>query len=264
MESKISLQMYTLREYTKTWEGLTKTVEALAKIGFQTLQYSIPAQYDADEVAKLFAHFGIQNDSVFCKGLELDEKMGEVLAQCERFDTDYVRVDSIPKSLAESAGGYRMYAEHLNRVCVPMKAEGRKLLYHFHAFEFHRFGDKSGIEILLEETDPAVIQIIPDTHWIQAGGKDILGFFEKYKDRFDYIHTKDYGIVGRTDKMEQTLSCFAPVGDGNIEWEPIIKWCKAKGVKSYAIEQDQCYGADEFECVRRSFNKLKALGVDDK
>ena len=64
--------------------------------------------------------------------------------------------------------------------------------------------------------------------------------------------------------MEQTLSCFAPVGDGNIEWEPIIAWCKTKGVKSYAIEQDKCYGADEFECVRRSFNKLKALGVDDK
>ena len=47
---KISLQMYTMREHTKTLEDLNSTVERLADIGFITLQYSIPENYDAKDV----------------------------------------------------------------------------------------------------------------------------------------------------------------------------------------------------------------------
>ena len=56
---------------------------------------------------------------------------------------------------------------------------------------------------------------------------------------------------------------FAPVGEGNLDWKPIIEFCKNKGVKSYAIEQDCCYGRDEFDCVKSSFDYLKKMGVDD-
>ena len=52
---KISLQMYTMREHTKTLEDLNSTVGRLADIGFKTLQYSIPDKYDAKEVKKIFA-----------------------------------------------------------------------------------------------------------------------------------------------------------------------------------------------------------------
>ena len=52
--SKISLQMFTMRDYTKTMKDLEETIGKLSDIGFRMLQYSIPGNYDAKEVKKIF------------------------------------------------------------------------------------------------------------------------------------------------------------------------------------------------------------------
>ena len=151
---KISLQMYTMREHTKTLEDLNSTVGRLADIGFKTLQYSIPDKYDAKEVKKIFNAHGITNDSVFCPSLKLEEKMNKIISECDLFDTKYVRTDSVTSGLTAEAAGYKCFAHYLNEACDEFKKHGLKLLYHFHAFEFKRFGDETGIDILLKETDP--------------------------------------------------------------------------------------------------------------
>lgn len=259
--SNISLQMYTMREHTKTIEDLSETVEKLADIGFEKLQYSIPSHFDAEEVKKIFEKNGVKNDSVFCNALKIEDEAERILAECELFETDHVRIDSIPGGLSSSAAGYKMFAHYLNEVTRELKRHNIKLLYHFHAFEFIRFADKTGIDILLDETDPEVIQIIPDTHWIQSGGKVITEFLEKYKDRYDYVHTKDFGIGDMGATWEARPIKFAPVGEGNIDWASVIELCRKNGVKSYAIEQDDCYGRDAFDCVRSSFEYLKKMGI---
>lgn len=261
--SKISLQMYTLREYTKTMEDLDKTLSRLKEIGFSMLQYSIPAAFNAGEVKKLFDKYVIKNDSVFCPCMQLEEKSAEILEQCEMFNTDYVRIESIPSSFTSAAAGYKMFAHYLNEAAAELKKHGKKLLYHFHAFEFRRFGNTTGIEIMLNESDPEVVQIIPDTHWIHSGGKSITEFLTKYKDRYDYVHTKDFAIGEMGSAWEARPIEFAPVGEGNLDWKPIIEVCRENNVKSFAIEQDLCYGRDEFECVKSSFDFLKKIGVDD-
>ena len=88
--SKISLQMFTMRDYTKTPEDLTKTIEKLSDIGFEMLQYSIPESFDAKEVKKIFDGNGITNDSVFTPWLKLEENYKSVVDQCELFGTNHV------------------------------------------------------------------------------------------------------------------------------------------------------------------------------
>lgn len=261
--SKISLQMYTMREHTKTIDELKATLERLREIGFETLQYSIPESFDVTEVKKTFDSLGISNDSVFCPCLKLEEKTSDILKQCELFGTDYVRIDAIPRGLSSSAAGYKMFAHYLNESTKELGKHGKKLLYHFHSFEFIRFGDTTGIEILLSESNPETVQIIPDTHWIHSGGKSVTEFLTKHKDRYDYVHTKDFGIGEMGSTWEARPIKFAPVGEGNLEWKGILDVCKANNVKSYAIEQDDCYGRDAFDCVKSSFDYLKAMGVDD-
>jgi len=261
--SKISLQMFTMRDYTKTPEDLTKTIEKLSDIGFEMLQYSIPESFDAKEVKKIFDGNGITNDSVFTPWLKLEENYKSVVDQCELFGTNHVRIESLPNSLATTAAGYKMFAHSLNEMAANYKKHGIKILYHFHAFEFIRFGDETGIEIFLKESDPEIIQIIPDTHWIHSGGKNICDFLEKYKDRYDYVHTKDFAIGKVGPTWESRPIEFAPVGEGNLDWKPIIELCKKNEIKSYAIEQDDCYGRDVFQCVKTSFENLKKLGVDE-
>ncbi|MDY3929445.1 MAG: sugar phosphate isomerase/epimerase [Clostridia bacterium] len=260
--SKISLQMYTMRDYTKSINELKNTIEKLSEIGFKKLQYTVPESFCIKDVKKIFDEYGIENDSVFCKSLQIEEKMSNILAACDVFGTKHVRIDSIQRGLSSSAAGYKMFAHYLNEVSGNLKKHGIKLMYHFHAFEFIRFENGTGIEIFLNETDPEVIQIIPDTHWIQSGGKVITEFLEKYKDRYDYVHTKDFAIGEMGDVWENRPIEFAPVGEGNIDWKPIIDLCKKNNVQSFAIEQDDCYGRNPFDCVKSSFNYLKQIGVD--
>ncbi|MBQ7821256.1 MAG: sugar phosphate isomerase/epimerase [Clostridia bacterium] len=257
--SKISLQMYTMRNFTKSLPELADTVKKLSDIGFKNLQYSIPDAYDPLEVKKIFDANGIKNDSVFCPAMALEEKRDKVAKMCEIFDTKRVRIDSIPRSLSETASGYKMFAHYLNEMSELYASMGIKVLYHFHSFEFIKFGNTTGIEILLNETNPDFLLLNPDTHWIQSGGKNPADFLEKYKDRYEYIHTKDYSIAKMGPTWENTLSRFAPVGEGNLDWDGIIKVCEKNGVQIYAIEQDDCYGRDEFECVASSFNFLKNI-----
>ena len=261
--SKISLQMYTVREFTKTLADLETTVGRLADIGFKNLQYTVNRNFDVKEVKRIFDANKMVNDSVFCRVLELEERQKEVLAECELFETNHIRIDNIPAPLADSAAGYKAYAHMLNELAMPYKKYGMKFLYHFHAFEFIRFGDLTGIEIILKETDPELIGLNPDTHWIHSGGKNICTFLEKYKDRYDYVHTKDFAITKNGPTLEARPIEFAPVGEGNLEWEPIIELCKKNDVKIFAIEQDNCYGKDPFECVKKSFDNLKKFGVDE-
>ena len=260
--NKISLQMYTLRNHTKTIADLDKTLARLHEIGFEMLQYTVPAQFDPAEVKNLFDRYGITNDSVYSPALRLQEDSVGILAQCELFGTDHVRINSIPKGLTSTPAGYRMFAHYLNEATEDLARHGIRVLYHFHAFEFIRFGDTTGIEILLSESDPDRVQIIPDTHWIHSGGKNVVDFLTKYKDRFDYVHLKDFAIGEREETVEARPIRFAPVGEGNLDWAPILDLCRNLGVKSYAIEQDDCYGRAPFDCVASSFRYLSRMGVD--
>ena len=259
--SQISLQMYTLRDYTKTSYDLEKTLEKLRGAGFSTVQYSVPGEADVSDICRIFRKTGIQNDSVFCPALSIKERKKDVLSQCDAFETDYIRTDSVPRGLTSSAAGYEMFAHYLNEVGNEFKKQCKKLLYHFHTFEFIRFGEETGIDILLRESDPELVQILPDTHWIQCGGEPVVKFLKKYRDRYDYVHVKDYAVAAMQEKLEDRPIRFAPVGEGNLDWNEILTFCKEKGVKSYAIEQDECYGRDPFDCVCTSFKFLSERGL---
>lgn len=258
----ISLQMFTLREHTATPADLENTLEKLREIGLTTIQYTVPDAFGIRETKRLLDTYGITNDSDFCDVLQLEEREALTLERCEILETDHIRTNSIPHSLTQSAAGYKMFAHYLNEATTELKRHGKKLMYHFHAFEFRRFGDKTGLQILLEETDPAVIQLLPDTHWIHSGGKEILPFLETYRDRFDYVHVKDFAIGSMGPTWESRPICFAPVGEGNLNWAPVLDWIRANGITSVAIEQDECYGRDPFDCVKSSFDFLRANGVN--
>lgn len=262
MESRISLQMYTLRDYTKTMTDLEKTLEKLSAIGFRTLQYTVGNGFDKKEVKKLFQRYDMVNDSVFADYRVLKEQAAETLRDCELFETDYIRLATMPVVNTTSADGYRAFARYLNENSTELKKAGKKLLYHFHAFEFHRFGKDCGIDIFLQESDPEVIELIPDTHWIHSGGKDVVPFLKAHQDRFHYIHVKDFRIGERKDELEARPIYFAPVGEGNLDWPGILAFCKEHNVLSYAIEQDNCYGENPFDCVTSSFRFLKDMGID--
>ncbi|NJB69950.1 sugar phosphate isomerase/epimerase [Saonia flava] len=131
------------------------------------------------------------------------------------------------------------------------KTYGLKLLYHNHDFEFKK--DKDGIvpiEYLLENTDPKYVNFQMDLFWVTKAGADPVDYFNKYPKRFKSWHVKDMDDEGR----------FAPVGNGNIDFEKILANKKLSGMKYYMVEQDRTFNMEPLEAIKVSRKALKQIG----
>ena len=133
-----------------------------------------------------------------------------------------------------------------------MAEGGLTFSYHNHSFEFEKFSDKVGLEILRAESDPKYFNLEIDTYWVQHGGGDPTEWILKCKGRIPLLHLKDMANQGGQPVM-------AEVGEGNLNWPRIQDAAKEAGVEWYLVEQDICR-RDPFESLAISFRNLKAMG----
>ena len=55
---------------------------------------------------------------------------------------------------------------------------------------------------------------------------------------------------------------MAAVGDGNINFEKLAAIFEKSGTKYVFVEQDNTYGEDPFDCLRRSYEYLRSIGLE--
>ena len=102
--SKISLQMYTMRDYIKTKPDLTDTVRKLSQIGFKNLQYTVQSFMTIKETKELFDEFGISQDSDCISFYDIENNLKRVENGAKYFKTPYLRCDSMPREMATPDG----------------------------------------------------------------------------------------------------------------------------------------------------------------
>lgn len=259
--SRIGLQMYTLRDYTKTPEDFKKTLAKVAEIGIKHVQITPPGFFTVEETAKLLHDNGLTADSVFRSTGKITGGIEGAKRDAEILGTDVLRTDSIPNDMKNDADGYRRFAEQMNAEGKACKAAGLRYIYHFHAFEWINFGDIRGIDILRSETDPDAVMFQPDVFWLTNAGTEPSDSLKLFKGRAFYIHVKDYAIRKLEGKIEDVPFHFASVGTGNLNWKGIIKTADEIGIERFVIEQDMCDG-NPFEAVKLSFDNLNKMGIN--
>ncbi len=146
---------------------------------------------------------------------------------------------------------WKKTAEELNSIGERLRADGLTLSYHNHNFEFEKFEDKYGIEVLIENTDPENLKLEVDVFWIKFAGLDPAEFLKKYIDRINLIHLKD---------MKADKKTFAEVGEGIIDFKPVFEIGDSSSiVEWYIVEQDRCERLS-IESARLSFENLRKMG----
>ena len=92
-------------------------------------------------------------------------------------------------------------AAHMNDLGTQAKAAGLQYAYHNHNFEFERLPDgRFGYDLLLAETDSALVKFEIDCGWFTIGGADPIQYFTRHPGRFRMLHVKDlrHGYSQRT------------------------------------------------------------------
>ena len=119
--SKIALQMYTLREYTKTFEDLEKTLKKLKSIGYENIQYSVPENADLTELKNLIESLGMRIISSAFKAEEIKNKISRIAALTAAFGFRHIGLHSMPYSALTSTEALKRYCDKVNDAGIPVK-----------------------------------------------------------------------------------------------------------------------------------------------
>ena len=101
----------------------------------------------------------------------------EVIKAARLYGASVVGMPSIPGEMMRSPDGFHAYAEQINAWAKPFKGTGIRLQYHNHSQEFRNFPEldgKSGMDILIDETDPETVAFELDVFWASAAGCCLL------------------------------------------------------------------------------------------
>ena len=135
---------------------------------------------------------------------------------------------------------------------VTLSANGKKLMYHNHDMEFTNIDGQIMLQLLADKTSAEELGFTLDSYWVQSGGGDYVWWLNNLKGRVDCVHYKDYAYPRE----------MRAVGDGNMNWDAIIAASLDVGAKYAFVEQDNCNGLDPFYCLKRSYDFLKAHGLN--
>lgn len=149
------------------------------------------------------------------------------------------------------------FADFLNKTGARLHRAGLKLAYHNHNIEFREYAGQRAYDLLLEHTDPAVVDFEMDAGWITAGGGDALTYLQRHARRYRLMHVKD---VKKSQQVNTELQIDGTeVGKGTIDWRSVLKQAAAGGVKHLYVELDPPYAIAPLESIRISRDYLNQL-----
>ncbi|HEX5263772.1 MAG TPA: sugar phosphate isomerase/epimerase [Phenylobacterium sp.] len=156
-----------------------------------------------------------------------------------------------------TADDWKACADLLNAKAAPLKAAGLTLGYHNHNVEFAPVGGTTGMEILLKNTDPGLVNFEMDAGWVVAAGADPFALLKAQPHRFTQMHVKDVKATTKPNFAFQQDP--TEVGSGTIDWKRLLPASYAAGVRGYFVEQEAPYDKPRMESVRISGEYLGKL-----
>lgn len=138
--------------------------------------------------------------------------------------------------------------EVLNKASVAAKKAGLLFAYHNHDAEFKAVEGVVPYDLLLSQTDPALVKMELDLAWAMKAGKDPVEMFKANKGRFHLWHVKD---------LDKNREKVLEVGKGDFDFKRIFDHASDAGMKYFFIEQD---GApNPIENITTSYNYIHKL-----
>ncbi|MBQ4050193.1 MAG: sugar phosphate isomerase/epimerase [Oscillospiraceae bacterium] len=250
--TKIGIQISSLKPYLQTEKDVYETFRRLGEMGCQMVQLqwinpSIPAEIisDALKQAKLYT---VSTQDYY---QEVTAHLDETIRLNELCCSSHICVSGIPAEY-RSYDGCIAFAGELNALSRNLEEKEMVLSFHPRKQEFDLFNGIPGVELIMSHTRSEVCLGL-DLYHVQKAGLDSAEWIRRYASRIDFVHFKDY--VRLPDGNEKLV----PVGQGDIDWQPVIKACLEKNIP-WAFAEQETWDRDAFICMQESFHWLVGQG----
>jgi sugar phosphate isomerase/epimerase len=178
----------------------------------------------------------------------------------------YIVIPSARSEPLDSLDDYRRLAENLNAIGARADALGLRFGYHNHGYENALIDDRVPYEVLIEETDPALVTMELDLFWFIAGGGDPVTTLRAYPERFALMHIKDMSQIvrfeGRGQTPQEWMALFPHMRDagaGVLDLQGILAQAHQSGVRHYFLERD--LAAEPVQTLQASYQALAAVDL---
>jgi sugar phosphate isomerase/epimerase len=245
---RIGVQLYTVR--TRMQQGVPQTLRAVADMGYREVETAglfdlTPQQFRAE-----LDRVGLVSPAGHYPINALRDNTAGTLTTAAALGQRWLVVPWLDPA-ERTAAGYRRLAADLNSAGTAARDRGLRVGYHNHEFEFDRVdGQRTGMDILLAETDPALVDIELDLFWAVKAGHDPLTLFAAHPGRFRLCHVKDMADIGGAERM-------VDVGQGQIDFARIFARSEQAGLQHYFVEHDN--PSDPMATLRNSIEHVRQL-----
>lgn len=255
-QNKIGLQLYSLR--VQLQKDTPAALDEVKAFGFRNVELAgtyglTPEQFrqqlDARGLKAVSAHFPYERFRDDVEGVARDAKI---------LGLKYVGCAWIPHNGAFDEQTCRAAAAVFNRAGQALAKHGLKFFYHTHGYEFQPYQDGTLFDLLMRETNPKYVSFEMDVFWIVHPGQDPVKLLQKYGQRWQLMHLKGMRNSTPTGLLtgSSDVTNDVAVGQGKIDFVPILRAARKCGVKYYIIEDESPSSEQQ---IPQSFEYLKTV-----
>jgi sugar phosphate isomerase/epimerase len=249
---KAGIQLYSLRDYLA--QDPKSVLAKVAKAGYQEVEtygYSPEKHFwgmKPVEFKAVLAAYGLTTPSGhYDLGAYLREgnevQLDTTIAAAKACGQQYVIIPYLDEKLRATPADFKALAAKFNKAGERCKSAGLRLGYHNHDFEFKSVEGTMLYDVLLKETDPALVDFEMDIYWVVRAGQDPIKLMQVHPRRFPLWHIKDM------DKAKPDLNI--EIGSGSIDYRKIMAYASTAGLKHTVMEQEN-FALDAYQSITQS------------
>ena len=187
------IQLYTVR--TEMLADAPGTLKQLAALGIKQVESAASEKgyyygLQPKEMKQACGDLGMKLSSGH---IHLDDKWQQTIEGAIASGQEYLICSSLPIA-GQTVDNYKKTAAAFNKAGEDCKKAGIKFGYHNHDFEFEKENGTVLYDVLLDNTDPALVHMEMDLGWVVATGNNPLVYFNNFPGRFELWHLKDMDL----------------------------------------------------------------------
>ena len=187
---------------------------------------------------RLMGESGLETVSYHADLGSLEREPAAMAAEAKALGTDKAVVTGMYRFDYGSEQAVKDLVRRLNAAGAALKEEGLSLLYHNHNMELLFAQPKvRAYDILIGETDPALVGFEFDSYWFADGGADPKAWMRRLGQRMQLWHVTDRGARQGGPAMTPILTCDSmELGTGNMDLAGMYDIALENGVEALILE----------------------------
>ena len=242
---KMGYQLFSIRDQMA--KDPKSTLEYLKGLGYEDFEiYGFDADqgsyygYTSKDFKQLLDDLGLTVSSGhynFSPYLDKsDDELAQFVDRCiegaHTLNSKYITLPWIAPE-QRTIDSYKILAGKMNAIGKQVTEAGLGFAYHNHGYEFEDQNGENGFDILVNETDPALVKLQMDMYWVVRSSKYTpQELIRKQPKRYTMWHIKD---------MDKLSRDYTELGNGSIDYEAMLPDPNKSGLEFYYIEQGGNY-----------------------